>query len=271
MKSTYFVVSDVHSFYEEFQAALNKEGFDLNNPNHKLIVCGDLFDRGSGTKEVYNFVKSLGDRFLYIRGNHEDLLEDCIADIISGRSIGRHHFGNGTVRTVANFCGFETEWEISASRRSEEINQLVYTKTRPLLEFINSKAVDYLELENYIFVHGWVPTINENLSPFSKKPLKLAPREWWDDQEDYSSRDIWREARWTNGMQAWKEGCIIPGKTIVCGHWHTSQAHCYIHNVGSEWGPDACFDIFRDEGIIMLDACTVHSGRVNVLVIEIDE
>lgn len=271
MKSTYFVVSDVHSFYEEFQAALNKEGFDLNNPNHKLIVCGDLFDRGSGTKEVYNFVKSLGDRFLYIRGNHEDLLEDCIADIVSGRSIGRHHFGNGTVRTVADFCGFKTEWEISASRRSEEINQLVYTKTRPLLEFIDSKAVDYLELENYIFVHGWVPTIDENLSPFSKKPLKLAPREWWDDQEDCSSRDIWRDARWTNGMQAWKEGCVIPGKTIVCGHWHTSQAHCYIHNVGSEWGPDACFDIFRDEGIIMLDACTVHSGRVNVLVIEIDE
>ena len=42
----YFVVSDVHSFWDPFEAALTASGFEKDNKNHKLIVCGDMFDRG---------------------------------------------------------------------------------------------------------------------------------------------------------------------------------------------------------------------------------
>ena len=42
----YFCSSDVHSFYTEWMLALASKGFDINNPEHKIIVCGDLFDRG---------------------------------------------------------------------------------------------------------------------------------------------------------------------------------------------------------------------------------
>lgn len=270
----YFVVSDVHSFYDELMKALDEKGFQTDNSDHYLILAGDLFDRGPKTRELYDFVNGLGNRFIYVRGNHEDLLEDCVADIVSGRSIGRHHFGNGTVRTVANFCELEDEWELAVSRRPETLNQLVYTKTRSLLEFIASKAVDYFELGDYIFVHGWVPTIDENLSPFRKKPLRLAPREWWDDQEDYSSRDIWRDARWTNGMQAWKDGCVIPGKTIICGHWHCSWGWSYLDRKYKEFPPRGMkgwkdsFQPYIKPGIMAIDACTSYSGIVNCIVIE---
>lgn len=270
----YFVVSDVHSFYDELMKALDEKGFQTDNSDHYLIVAGDLFDRGPKTRELYDFVNRLGNRFIYVRGNHEDLLEDCVADIVSGRFIGRHHFGNGTVRTVANFCELEDEWELAVSRRPETLNQLVYTKTRSLLEFIASKAVDYFELGDYIFVHGWVPTINENLGPFSKKPLRLAPKEWWDDQEDYSSRDIWRDARWTNGMQAWKDGCVIPGKTIVCGHWNCSWGWSYLDHKCKEFPPQGrkgwkdSFQPYIKPGIMAIDACTSYSGIVNCIVIE---
>ena len=43
----YFVSSDIHGFFDEWQNALTDKGFDLNNPEHKIILCGDLFDRGS--------------------------------------------------------------------------------------------------------------------------------------------------------------------------------------------------------------------------------
>lgn len=270
----YFVVSDVHSFYDELMKAFDEKGFQTDNSDHYLVVAGDLFDRGPKTKELYSFVNKLGDRFIYVRGNHEDLLEDCVADIVSGRSIGRHHFGNGTVRTVANFCELEDEWELAVSRRSETLNQLVYTKTRSLLEFIASKTVDYFELGDYIFVHGWVPTIDENLSPFSKKPLRLAPREWWDDQEDYSSKDLWKEARWINGMQAWKDGCVIPDKTIICGHWHCSWGWSYLDHKYKEFPPKGmrgwrdAFQPYTKPGIMAIDACTSYSGIVNCIVIE---
>ena len=276
MKTKLFCCSDTHSYYDELISALKLKKFDVQNPLHKLVICGDLFDRGFKTKEVYDFVKSLGDRFVYIRGNHEDLLEDCVADIVSGRSIGSHHFSNGTVRTISQFCSLD-EWNIAAPRRSEEVKQQVFTRMQPILEFISSKALNYWEVDNYIFVHGWVPTINENLTYWDAKPLKLAPREWWDDQEDYSSREIWKEARWTNGMLAWNQGCKIPGKTFVCGHWHTSYAWSDIEHKYPEFplkgdkGWKKSFQPYIKEGIIALDACTAYSGFVNCITIEVNE
>ena len=51
----YFVCSDLHSFFTEFKEALAKNGFDAENQDHILVVCGDLFDRGKETLYLYNF------------------------------------------------------------------------------------------------------------------------------------------------------------------------------------------------------------------------
>ena len=65
----YFVGSDIHSFYTPFIKELNKKGFDLNNEEHILIICGDLFDRGSESLKLYEFIKSLPkERRILIRG-----------------------------------------------------------------------------------------------------------------------------------------------------------------------------------------------------------
>ena len=64
-------------------------------------------------------------------------------------------------------------------------------------------------------------------------------------------------------MQEAANGIIIEGKTIVCGHFHTGWGHYNIHKEG-----DTQFDnlsVYYDKGIIALDACTVHSNKVNVL------
>jgi len=64
----YFVASDIHSFTPCIKE-LNKTGFDLNNEEHILIICGDLFDRGSESLKLYEFIKSLPkERRILIRG-----------------------------------------------------------------------------------------------------------------------------------------------------------------------------------------------------------
>ena len=52
----YFVTSDIHGFYNEFISALDRSGFNIDNPDHILIICGDIFDRGSETLDVFNFL-----------------------------------------------------------------------------------------------------------------------------------------------------------------------------------------------------------------------
>ena len=44
--AVFFVVSDVHSFYDEMMIALKEKKFNINNDNHIFVSCGDLLDRG---------------------------------------------------------------------------------------------------------------------------------------------------------------------------------------------------------------------------------
>ena len=72
----FFVMSDIHSYYDEMIEALNVAGYDENNNDHWIIVCGDLFDRGPKPCEMLKFFENRA-RTILIRGNHEDLLEEC--------------------------------------------------------------------------------------------------------------------------------------------------------------------------------------------------
>lgn len=71
-------------------------------------------------------------------------------------------------------------------------------------------------------------------------------------------------------MEAARQGVIEPNKTIVCGHWHASYGHAKIDGTCSEFGEDADFSPYYGKGIIALDACTVHSRKVNCIVLEDD-
>ena len=76
MGKKFFVTSDVHSFFDELMTALTEKGFDRGNKDHILCICGDLFDRGTQPRQLFEFVKELRaqDRLIYVAGNHESLI-----------------------------------------------------------------------------------------------------------------------------------------------------------------------------------------------------
>lgn len=247
-----FVVSDVHSFYSELKVALDKAGFDPENENHWLIVCGDCFDRGDESIEMLHFLMAL-ERKILVKGNHDTLLEECCN---RGYYYG-HDMSNGTTKTIYDIG------EGGAGNSFEKCCELTYMKTQAYRDSL----VNYFETKNYIFVHGWIPC--EDYHPGTKP--------WWQQYKTYSYNPDWRNcndvewdsAQWTCSYKVWKQGIKEPNKTIVCGHWHTSVAHS-IESGGeiSEWGDDACFDPFYGDGIIMIDGCIAHTGKCNVLVLE---
>lgn len=239
----FFVASDIHGFYDEFKDALNNAGFDIANNDHWLICCGDYFDRGSKPKEVMDFLMSLP-RVILVKGNHEDLFYDLC---YRGYSL-YHDIANGTDSTL----------KILAKGYSEHHISNVLKMVRPF----SSSMVDYFETKNYIFVHGWIPLNATDDEIFEEKKYIFDPN--WRNASDSK----WRQARWINGIDAAADGCIEPNKTIVCGHWHCSYGHFKAGETKSQHGDDADFDPYYGNGIIAIDACTAHSGRVNVLVLE---
>ena len=68
-------------------------------------------------------------------------------------------------------------------------------------------------------------------------------------------------------MERALSGMIEPGKTIVCGHWHTSWGHHIVDGTPVN-GPGANFGPFYAEGIIAIDACTALTRKVNVVALE---
>lgn len=153
----YYVVSDVHSFYSEMISALTEKGFFEEKEPHKLIVCGDLFDRGEESLAMQKFITDLikKDEVILIRGNHEDLMLELIdnADYVFGKGIEyTHHWSNGTVKTVTDLTGMDVFTDDSR----DIVNKLCVT---PYVKDIIPKTVDYYETEHYIFVHGWIPCV----------------------------------------------------------------------------------------------------------------
>lgn len=246
----YYVAADVHGFYTFFREALEKVGFFEETEPHKLIILGDLFDRGMEAEEMQDFILKLmeEDRVILIRGNHEDLFEEMVT-IDEGLPV-RHHVSNGTYETALQLTDFDPP---TALTRHDDFAEAA--KETPYYTDIIPSMLDYYETDHYVFVHGWIPSIRERSGGYSYYST-------WRS----ASPGEWRSARWYNGMDAAQSA--LEEKTVVCGHWHASYGHSKYENKGSEFGADADFSPYYGPGVIAIDACTAHSKMVNVIVLE---
>lgn len=70
------IIGDIHGCDDQLKKILGK--LQPDPETDMLILLGDLFDRGPESWEVFQTVKGLredfGDRFILLRGNHEDYL-----------------------------------------------------------------------------------------------------------------------------------------------------------------------------------------------------
>lgn len=238
----FFVTSDIHSFYTPFKKALDEAGFDPNNEEHWLIVCGDCFDRGNESEEVLHFLMSL-ERKIFVKGNHDTLLEECCMREFPYS----HDSSNGTVKTIKDLGG------VVYRRSFAECCCRTWDKLARYRELL----VNYFETQNYIFVHSWIPIISQNGGYYKYD-------ENWRDASDSN----WEEAMWENPFEIVAQGLNQTGKTIVFGHWHCSTGHKMLGRCKSEFDEDAVWEPCYAEGIIGIDRCTAHTGECNVVVLE---
>lgn len=255
----YYIVADIHGFYDELIDALTEKGFFDDASPHKLIICGDIFDRGKKCIELQNFIVQLivKNRIILIRGNHEDLLDRFISDGCGlSTSMESTWIQNGTISTVMQLTGLSCSEICIQPHKMKELmmNTPYYSSIRPLL-------LNYFETENYIFVHGWIPAYRDK---YPGGMYKYHYIKNWRESNDVE----WCKARWYNGMDAAHQGVLENSKTIICGHWHCSYGHSIIEGRGKEYGDNADYSPYYGKGIIGIDACTALTHRINCLIIE---
>ena len=246
----YYVTSDIHGFFKPFMEALNQSGFFEDPEPHKLVILGDLFDRGLEAVKLQEFIleEMDTDNLILIKGNHEDLFEELVTQD-EGLPYS-HHVSNGTYETALQLTGYDV-----AMARIRNYDFAEAARDTPYYQKIIPSILNFYETEHYVFVHGWIPSIRNRDGSYGYF-------ETWREAGDGE----WISARWYNGMDAARYA--TEDKTSVCGHWHVSYGHSKYENRGTEFGPDADFSPYYGPGIIAVDACTGYSRKVNVIALE---
>ena len=299
-QKTYFVSSDIHGFFDEWMSALNEAGFDKANPNHLLIVLGDIFDRGTQPLEIYKFLLSLPkERRILVRGNHEQLLKE----LVKRGFPETHDYHNRTIDTIYQFHAYANEnhfrhayyWDLAGkgvdsktieyekltSKWEQASSQLIKDKLiKKIINWIDSDEwCDYFETKHHIFVHSYIPLmkfIDLDKSYELGYFVSYKEDEYREDWRNATDEE-WDDAKWGCPWQYEKRGLNKTGKTIVCGHWHTSDFFnnlLYKNNKSKHLNVRVSNPIFKSDkypGLIGLDACTVATRTVNVLVLKESE
>lgn len=231
-----FVVSDVHGHCTLLRKALDRAGFQKNDPGHLLVCCGDYFDRGEENAEVLKFFEQLPHKIL-LRGNHEDMLLKLMQ---TGRLLP-HHYINGTINTLVSFFG-----KHFADPKDDTVDFSGKTRTVDrICEFIED-TVDYFETAHYVFVHGWLP----------EKADTAALRK-------SATPADWEKARWVKWVEKYDGTPPLEDKILVCGHVPTFYAYIFNRRRDKR---DA--SLFYGNSLIAVDAGTADSKQINVLVLE---
>lgn len=237
-KTKMFAVSDIHGHATLLKLALDKAGFEPDNPDHLFIGCGDYFDKGVENRQVLRYLEGLPRKVL-VRGNHEDML----ARILREGYIDYYDVYNGTDITATQFFGKRNTDEYGVI----DIKNSVYRRINGFLE----QTVDFFETQGYIFIHGWLPTTGTSEPRIYTPDWRKAPKKTWE------------YARFSEWQEMYARGLTVEGKQIVCGHRPTLYGRMFDKTRAK----NDC-GIFYGDGMIALDGCTVQSGVINVLVIE---
>ena len=151
--------------------------------------------------------------------------------------------------------------------------------TKECLDWIFSDEwVDYYELGNYIFTHAFIPVnLGTNFDLFRPIYADLSYMPGWRKADNQA----FEEATWGCPWKLFDAGLfdeeIKNGKTLVCGHWHASDFHLHyetkkhLTDTGESWKEIPNYTPYIGKNLIALDACTVISGKVNVIILEEQE
>jgi serine/threonine protein phosphatase 1 len=236
----YFCISDIHGYYDVMKSSLIKAGFDSSNPNHTLVVIGDMVDRGPQNKETLDYIYSLHKegKAIVILGNHDEFLLKFFY-----KNFDRTRFDcqrNGHKRTLEDLYGDALEDDFDLNT----VYQRLITLYPHYFEFLKSLPYFY-EIGSYIFVHGGV---------------------------DGSKQD-WKQDTVRNFVWNRQHQLKVPkGKTVICGHTQNiyirepSNYKYYLNNY--ELYPEK-FDILHQNNTFHIDGSVHTTKNINVLKLEI--
>jgi serine/threonine protein phosphatase 1 len=235
----YFVTSDIHGHYNVLINSLKRVNYQEENQNHHLLILGDMFDRGKESKEILEYLYRLNkeNKATIILGNHDYFMIEFLEGNFERTRFNINH--NGMLDTLMSL----TEFKLSPSDDLKLFKDKIEKGYPYLLSWLKALPL-YLEVKNYIFVHGGINGSLEN----------------------------WRNASLRDFIWSYEiNQSPIPGKIVVAGHHRVStirnperRDYKKMHDENK-----ALFDPIYLDGKILIDRFVEVSKELNVLVLDL--
>ncbi len=235
----FFAVSDIHGCFTQMIDALNEAGFNPMDDNHKLIVIGDAFDRGSENLILADYLVELDKlgKLIYVLGNHDLFLMDYVKGNVAGAIFNAQR--NGMAKTVEQISGVKKQ--VSWFKWLEMA--LAPLSKHPIFNVLMDSEL-WFENDKFIYAHAGIANIPH----------------WRDIMDNHST---WFRTDFMFGMDYTN---TLQGKTLVVGHWHAYRL------LQDALGHDVDIDTLdnhqsftKDDGqMIAIDGCVNYSGIINV-------
>jgi len=263
-KNKYFAVADVHGHLTILKQELDKAGFKLEDETHKLIVVGDMFDRGPESYDLYLWLKDLcdKDKAIVLRGNHEEFIEK----VLDKTEDGFNFRYNGVNTTMDDFYHQTRSFEMYLMINNLQWNQSSFNSYRDeVVDSINQELPelrewleslpDYYETDNYIFTHGII---------FPRQDYKNTTKFEWKKENHWAKPEDF-----AGGFEN------TTGKHLVVGHLDSecikralAKTRFSLEYVQKEAYGTLYIPIMDT---FFIDTCTILTQKINVLVIEDEE
>ncbi|MFY0744826.1 metallophosphoesterase [Solibacillus silvestris] len=140
-----FVVSDIHGMYGHFIKLLEHW-----NRDDKLIILGDMIDRGPDSLKVIQHVMELkaNHDVIVLQGNHDQMIKDFVKDPLEHGELYTYHNGGGpTIHSLAQEGA--RIYYMSNLEKAELIKQ----KCKQEIEFLEQGRL-YYEFGKVLFTHA---------------------------------------------------------------------------------------------------------------------
>ena len=209
-----YACSDFHGNMKFYRAVV-----DFLKPEDKVYFLGDAGDRGP---EPWETIKAIAQdsQFIYLKGNHEDMLVDALKDAI------QHDYMGGW-RLLASNGGSDTFDQAMAEE--DTLGWANWLNARPTLEkYVNAEGKTI-----YLSHAGFTPWLKEDGS--IKIPNPHGDKLIWDRNHFYDN-DSWGP---------WSDAIIVHGHTPIPCLWDDLEVPEEAQEMGAFWyadGRKVCID-----------------------------
>ncbi|MFB5758898.1 metallophosphoesterase family protein [Paenibacillus medicaginis] len=149
-------ISDIHGCFDEFNALLKHVKY--NPAEDKLIILGDLVDRGQRSKQVVEQLMNMVSEWnvVVLRGNHDQMMIDAL-----NADEDVNWLNNGGYQTVESYVGLDFFEEIFEWDLYEQAKNFIRRHFKHHIDFLSSLPY-YYETDTHIFVHAGINPYKEH-------------------------------------------------------------------------------------------------------------